>query len=292
MQIETLEHIPALSSLYRKAALGALGSKRSADDDPQVGYRVDGLSIDAQHLADYCEATGFRLGNEAPVLYPYVLAFPLAILCMNHPTFPFAPMGVVHLANEIQQHRALRIGETFSAEVHAEHLRPHRRGLLVDMITKVFVGEEVIWEQNSTFLKVGAKFSSTTPTTVRTRGEDSARRLDAHVQRARTPEALLRLSPSDVARYAEASGDKNPIHTSTLGAKLFGFPRTIAHGMYTLAAVLAGQEGRMGEAVRVRAEFHKPVLLPARVEVIRQGQLLTAIKAGDHQKVHVVVEVS
>ncbi|AZA10714.1 MaoC/PaaZ C-terminal domain-containing protein [Corynebacterium gerontici] len=292
MQIQTLESVPELSALYRRAAVEALGAKRSADDDPQVGFRVEGLSIDVDHLASYCEATGFRLGNEAPMLYPYVLAFPLAILCMNHPTFPFAPMGVVHLANEIQQHRPLRVGEEFSAEVRAENLRPHRRGLLVDMITRVFVGEELVWEQNSTFLKVGAKFSSKAPTAVRTRGQDGARRLEAQVDRARTPEALLRFTPADVARYAEASGDKNPIHTSKLGAKLFGFPRTIAHGMFTLAAVLAGQEGRMGEAVRVRAEFHKPVLLPARVEVIRNGDVLTVIKAGDHQKVHLVVEVS
>ncbi|BEL02073.1 hypothetical protein Q0Z83_002640 [Actinoplanes sichuanensis] len=64
--------------------------------------------------------------------------------------------------------------------------------------------------------------------------------------------------------YAAVSGDRNPIHTSWLGARLFGFPRPIAHGMWTKAHALAALEGRLPDAYTVEAAFKKPLLLPAR----------------------------
>jgi acyl dehydratase len=65
------------------------------------------------------------------------------------------------------------------------------------------------------------------------------------------------------ADYAAVSGDRNPIHTSRVGARLFGFPRPIAHGMWTKAHALAALEGRLPEAYTVEVTFKQPVLLPA-----------------------------
>ena len=56
---------------------------------------------------------------------------------------------------------------------------------------------------------------------------------------------------------------KNPIHVSKVGAKLFGFPATIAHGMYTHARMLSVLEGVLSGATRITADFYKPVILPA-----------------------------
>ncbi|MEV5316138.1 MaoC/PaaZ C-terminal domain-containing protein [Streptomyces sp. NPDC052687] len=65
-------------------------------------------------------------------------------------------------------------------------------------------------------------------------------------------------------RYAAVSGDRNPIHLHPLTARLFGFPRPIAHGMWTLARCLAAHG--TPDAVRVRARFLAPVPLPGTVE--------------------------
>ncbi len=49
--------------------------------------------------------------------------------------------------------------------------------------------------------------------------------------------------PGDLGRrYAAASGDRNPIHLHALSAKAFGFPRAIAHGMWTKARCMAALE--------------------------------------------------
>ena len=66
-------------------------------------------------------------------------------------------------------------------------------------------------------------------------------------------------------RYAAVSGDHNPIHLYGVTAKAFGFPRQIAHGMWSKARCLAALDGRYPDAVRVDVAFKKPVLLPGTV---------------------------
>ncbi len=67
------------------------------------------------------------------------------------------------------------------------------------------------------------------------------------------------------------SGDRNPIHLHPLAAKAFGFPRAIAHGMWTKARCLAAFEGRLPDACTVEVRFKAPVLLPATVDFSTDG---------------------
>ena len=60
-------------------------------------------------------------------------------------------------------------------------------------------------------------------------------------------------------------GDHNPIHLYPLTAKALGFPRQIAHGMWSLARCVAALENRLPDAVTVDAAFKKPIFLPGTV---------------------------
>ena len=71
--------------------------------------------------------------------------------------------------------------------------------------------------------------------------------------------------PTSGRRYAAVSGDHNPIHLYPLTAKALGFPRQIAHGMWTKARGLAALENRLPDAVSVEVAFKKPILLPGTV---------------------------
>lgn len=73
-------------------------------------------------------------------------------------------------------------------------------------------------------------------------------------------------------RYAAVSGDRNPIHLHALTAKPLGFPRAIAHGMWTKARCLAALESRLPDAFSVDVRFRKPILLPGRVEFASSTQ--------------------
>jgi acyl dehydratase len=68
----------------------------------------------------------------------------------------------------------------------------------------------------------------------------------------------------DVAAYAEASGDRNPLHQEDDVARAAGFPGIIAHGMFTmghLGACLSRWVGDPAAILRFRAQFKSPVFL-------------------------------
>ncbi|HET6153762.1 MAG TPA: MaoC/PaaZ C-terminal domain-containing protein [Marmoricola sp.] len=75
-----------------------------------------------------------------------------------------------------------------------------------------------------------------------------------------------RVTRADLAAYAAASGDHNPIHADEDVARSVGLPGVIAHGMYTLALAAryvdewTGEPGRIAE---LGAKFTRPVVVPA-----------------------------
>ncbi|MGV3072298.1 MaoC/PaaZ C-terminal domain-containing protein [Corynebacterium phoceense] len=264
-----LDRLPDMNALYpRLVASAARRGPRSGDPE---GVRVRDVTVDPAQLARYARATGMTLRDEAPITFPFVLAFPLVMDVMATPEFPFAPLGAVHIANSIRQSAPLRVGETYDIEVTLERTRPHKRGTLVDMRTVFFPsGErsEPIGEQTSVFLGKGKP-----PT-----GEPEGGRLVGEGETSASV-AEWRFTRADVRDYAEASGDRNPIHVSLVGAKAFGFPAPIAHGMLLAARMAAWADARREFDI----DFYKPVVLPARVSLhagdvleLRRGEKLHA----------------
>lgn len=63
-----------------------------------------------------------------------------------------------------------------------------------------------------------------------------------------------------------ASGDFNPIHLSAISARLFGFPRAIAHGFWNKARTLAELQQHLPAAgPELSVRFQQPLLLPGAV---------------------------
>ena len=219
------------------------------------------VPVDREHLAAYDRVCGFRLRDQLPPTYPHVLAFPLAMELLTG-AFPFSPLGLVHIANRIEQRRPLTAGERLDLRVWAEDLRPHDRGRQFDMVAEASVDGEVAWRDVSTYLHRRV----TSPGGRRLRGDRGAdrRRPDGETPYPGAPTAVWRL-PRDVGRrYARVSGDNNPIHTHPLIAKALGQPGTIAHGMWTKAHSLAALEAELPESFVVDVRFKLPLRIPGR----------------------------
>jgi acyl dehydratase len=238
--------------LYARALAGALPLPRPAAlPDTRLDLEAE---IDPGHLARYSEVCGFGAG--VPVTYPHVLAFPLALRIMTSRSFPFGVLGLVHIENEITQHRPLSAGEPLAFEVWAEDLKPHDRGTQVTLVAAVSVEGRLVWEERSVYLHRSGGGSSSGR-----RGEPSP-----------PPPAREHFRvPADIGRrYAAVSGDRNPIHMHPLSARLFGMPRPIAHGMWLQARCLAALE--LPDAFTTSARFRLPVFLPATVALgTREG---------------------
>ncbi len=110
----------------------------------------------------------------------------------------------------------------------------------------------------------------------------------------------------DVAAYADASGDRNPLHLHDDAARAAGFDGVIAHGMFTmghLATAVAEWVGEDAFVRRIKVQFRSPVsmgetivaravvrsidaeprtvVLDASVTVDRDGRREQAIRRGE-----------
>ncbi|MFE2929819.1 MaoC family dehydratase [Streptomyces sp. NPDC059278] len=236
--------------------------------------------ITAGPLASYRRICGFTGPDTLPLTYPHVLGFPLAMRLMTARRFPLPVVGLVHTWIEITRHRTLHPTDRPELTVYAESLAPHRRGTEVTMVTEARLAGELLWESRSGYLSRHTTHPGTAGTapdpdpgpagTGPTPAPTHAAPTPTPTPRNPTPVPELpavaewRL-PGDLGRrYGAASGDRNPIHLYPLTARLFGFPRPIAHGMWTVARCLA-ETPEPDEVHGVRADFRAPVLLPATV---------------------------
>lgn len=231
-----------------RAVLGLL-PRRRGDTLPDVELVRRGVTVDRDHLAAYDRVCGFRLSDELPATYPHVLAFPLAMQQLTAPEFPFPAIGLVHIANRITVAGPLNARDTIDLSVRATNLRAHERGRQVDIVATASRGGEQVWTSVSTYLA---------------KEKQGSRRERPEPEPTPEPTAVWRVPARVGADYAAVSGDRNPIHTSRIGARLFGFPRPIAHGMWSKARCLAALEGRLPERYTVDVRFRRPILLPSR----------------------------
>lgn len=273
---------PSLLREFARAALTAPLRAGAQGELPDTVLRLPRARIDRQRLFAHQKLTGFTPTDLLPPTYPHVLAFPLQAKLMASPAFPLPLPGLIHLGNEITQQVSLYADDEPEITAHAEDLRPHPKGTAVDLVTHVRVRDAVAWSSRSTYLH-------------RSRGDAEA---DPGPTAPDVPDALPSAQwrlPADLGqRYAAVSGDVNPIHLHPWAARAFGFPRAIAHGMWSLARTLATFGPEVQRPHTSRAWFRKPILLPSTVAFVRDpdAPVAAVVSVKDRERVHLVVEVA
>lgn len=250
---------PGLLPLYARALVPKPVKAGEDVTIPELSARLLGASTNSDELGRYEKVCGFSRTTRVPVTWPHVMAFPLHLKLLTDKTFPLPLLGLVHLRNTITQHREIGVGETLDLTVRLGKQERTSRGIEFDLITEAYAAGKLVWEESSITL-----FRQAT-------SESGAGKKSAPPSLERYPNTLSINAPESIGRqYAGVSGDSNPIHMHALSAKAFGFPRAIAHGMWSKAhalAVLEQQEGWKPGAFRVTCQFKKPLFLPGTAQL-------------------------
>ena len=265
--LRQLSSPPAIVPMLARAALASLpiGARLipgGSGDPLHTTLVLDDVAVDRDRLARYARVCGFEIANALPATYPHVLAFRLQLALLTDPGFPLPVVGLVHIANRIEQHRPIAASERPSLRVRLGPIKPHPRGRSVTIHTEARFADEPVWTEWSTMLHRGD-------------GDES-------IPAAPSPPSAAPLAgnaewrlPGDLGRrYAAVSGDRNPIHLHALTARPFGFRRPIVHGMWTLARCLAALGPELPESFAVEVAFKRPILLPARVTFAEEAGTL------------------
>lgn len=292
----TLTGPPALAPLLVRGALRSPFKRPSPTAPfPRTRLVLPGLRVDLARLAAYERVCGFATGTDAaagedalPVTYPHVLGFPLAMRLMSARDFPLPLLGLVHTSIDIVRHAHVPATDAHTLAVRIEGLAAHRRGTEATVVTELTSSHDLVWESRSTYL---ARHRAEGPAASR----EPAGPVASAGLREEEPSAPLpvvaewRLAGDVGRRYGAASGDRNPIHLHPLTARLFGFPRAIAHGMWTVARCLAAH-GTSASTV-VRARFLAPVLLPGAVSYGADASGGFELRDSGGGRLHVAGEV-
>ncbi|MBM3386101.1 MAG: acyl dehydratase [Betaproteobacteria bacterium] len=228
-----------------------------------VSLALPRVVLDAQHIARYAAVCGLAPAAQVPLTYPQMLTFELVMHHLTSEACPWPAMGTVHLANAITQHAPLAAGDAVRVELQTGELLAHEKGQAFTLHLRVLREDDGVcaWQATQTLLRVGVPSPVGPP-------------LGADVHDG---QALARLggfdAPADIGRrYAAVSGDYNPIHLWPVTARLLGFRRAIAHGLWTQARALALllPDGVCPQAT-LRTVFKRPLLLPAQATVWQAG---------------------
>lgn len=256
---------PGLWPLYTRAVIPKSGQVHGDKTLPPLAADLIGVATSNANLARYTSVCGFAPHTSVPITWPHILAFPLHLKLLTDKQFPLPLLGLVHLRNRITQFRPIGVGELLDIHVRLDGENQTDRGLEFDLVTEARSGGKLVWEEVSTNLFRQASAGSAQKPT----GSKPTLERYANTLSVKAPENLGR-------RYGKVSGDLNLIHIHALTAKAFGFPRAIAHGMWSKAHVLAQLEQQPGwrkGPVTVTCNFKKPFFLPGTAQLNwRQGE--------------------
>ena len=218
------------------------------------------LNVDNVHYAAFCQEVDWPANEHAHPLYLQMLSLPLQMQCLLDKQSPFPLLGLIHAANKVSVLAHCDLSEPFECRVRFHEVRPHNRGWEVDVMLEALQAGNLVYRAISSYL-VKVKAVHVAPLGSKGDVHDDCSLED----RARI--GKISAAANTGRRYAKLSGDYNPIHLSATSAKVFGFKKPIAHGMWTLSravsAFVSHQEHSQTIAVtEVKSRFKKPVFLP------------------------------
>jgi hypothetical protein len=234
----------------------------------------DEVMVDQAALQKYVAM--MEWSHHAPFAYLYILAQRAQTALMLDSAFTIAIPGLVHLSNELEQLADYDMQEPFRIEVSGKVPFKEDGPLIITFTVDFWQTGTKVATCTSVYL---AKRKRKQPGSRSPRKEEAIRSdTPAFSEEWDIPARLGK-------QYAKASGDINPIHTSTLVAKMMGFPKRILHGWYSAGRALQSAETFLGQPAKsIAVDFKSPVYLPSKqvLKLWQEGEEVV-FQLSDHK---------
>ena len=226
-------------------------------------YPKKTFEVTAERIEAYARATNddnerYYRGDDsvASPVFPIVSAIDSFMDAAMDPELEANLLRLVHGAEEHVLYRPLRPGDTLEVSPVLESVDTKETGETFTVAARHSnqAGELIAEVRGTMFIRGSGS---------RRRGAAEAR--SDEPQRELVYEETTLVDEDQPKRYAEASGDHNPIHLDEGTARMAGLPGVILHGMCTMAiATKAAVNGLAGgdptKVRRVGVRFSRPVL--------------------------------
>jgi acyl dehydratase len=223
-------------------------------------YTESSYDVTAEAIEKYARATNddnaryFNSDVVASPIFVVVPAFASFMEAAMDPELGADMLRLVHSAEEHILHQPLRPGDTLTVTPVLESVDTGENGESFTV-----AASEVNQHGDLVGVVRGTMFIRGTG------GRRAAAGAAAAAPGATTYEETTKVDDDQTYRYADASGDHNPIHVDPDTARAAGLPGIILHGMCTMAiatkaAVNGPAAGDPTRITRVAVRFSRPVL--------------------------------
>ncbi len=261
-----IKKIPSITALFSKVVFLSMVRPSTLDDGARISkVRIvfNGVKPDDQKIRRYKQVCGFAndLGANdpdsetcIPASYLQTLFIGLLGKFITTAHFPINPMGLIQVGQSFEQKRAVKTNEILDLCCQLQGITKTLKGIHTQFLLEIFSDKEIVWQGISTFF---------------TRSKNKQKNKKVEKKEEQLLEIKERIFvPGDTGRrYAGVSGDYNPHHLYGITAKMIGFKHPIAHGMWSLARVMASMEQNFGSHYPMRADaaFKLPIFMPATI---------------------------
>jgi len=231
-------------------------------------YHVSPQGVDADSIRKYALATNEKnpryLGTESavelaiPPIYPVVfLPDVLSQLRDDSEGMNFNILRAVHADQKMRWRGTLKPGDKVHTTAKIANIETRGVNEILDLLIHMKRDDDIVVEIDYRILVRGEKKAGERKPSVPDSEPKKGKVLVKH-------ESIV--TADQGVRYAEASGDHNPIHKSDEIAQSVGLPRSILHGLCTMAlasqAVVEGLlEGDPKRLKSIGVRFSRPVLM-------------------------------
>lgn len=218
-----------------------------------IKKNFENVTIDSSSLQSYKNFLNWN--TDLPLAFFYLMAQRAQTNLMLSSDFTIAIPGLVHIAN------------TLTSLDEIDKTKPYNLQAKVEVSYK---------ETGSLIPKFTVDFTQNEKTVIRCESTYIAKRKGnkkrEHIEKEYNDFTDISVSAENWEisknlgkKYAQASGDKNPIHSSKLFARIVGFKNPILQGWYSISRIVKTCETEFNTTFKnIEVEFKSPVFLPSK----------------------------